>query len=224
MSLPTPCFLCSFKTYPGTAGRDGVSLARELAGAASDAGVPAAIAPQIPDLRLFAEAVDVPLIAQAADAAAAGEGTGDVLVETLATAGADALFVNHPEREASLSETRELIRRCDDVGLDAVVCVRSVAEARAVTEFGADWVLFERPEDVASGEPLVAEEPARVREAVDAVASVNSTTRIAVGGGVAEPSHVAAARECGVDGVGAASAVVTAENPAETLRGLLDAF
>ncbi|WP_096389249.1 triose-phosphate isomerase [Halopenitus persicus] len=232
MALPTPAFLCSFKTYPGTAGRDGLELARSLSRAASRAAertesspIRLAVAPQTPDVRLLSGETDLPVIAQAADAAEPGEGTGDVLVGTLADAGADAVFVNHPEREQSLAATRTLIDRCSDAGMDAIVCVRRVEEGIAGVELGADWLLFEKPADVASGDPLVRRHPARVRTFVDRVRSAAEAherdVAIAVGGGISRPADVADAFGLGVDAVGAASSVVTAADPAARLETLL---
>ncbi|SDX70179.1 triose-phosphate isomerase [Halopenitus persicus] len=235
MALPTPAFLCSFKTYPGTAGRDGLELARSLSRAATDAAertesersspIRLAVAPQTPDVRLLSRETDLTVIAQAADAADPGEGTGDVLVETLADAGADAVFVNHPEREQSLPATRTLIERCADSGMDAIVCVRGVEEGIAAVELGADWLLLEKPTDVASGDPLVRRHPDRVRTFVERVRSAAAAhgrdVAIAVGGGISRPADVAAAFELGVDAVGAASSVVTAADPAARLETLL---
>ncbi|WP_280536635.1 triose-phosphate isomerase [Halopenitus sp. POP-27] len=226
MSLSTPAFICSFKTYPGTADREGLDLARSLSSIhAVGSTIELAVAPQTPDVRLLASETDRPVVAQAADAGEPGEGTGDVLVATLAAAGADAVLVNHPEREQSIAATRTLIDRCGDHGMDAIVCVRDLTEGVAAVELGADWLLFEKPADVASNDPLVRRHPDRVRTFIDRVRAAADTrgreVSIAVGGGISTAGDVATAFDLGVDAVGAASTVVTADDPAERLERLL---
>lgn len=222
--LEFPALLCSFKTYSGTAGEAGLALAKRLERVADDVGGSAAslaVAPQTPDIRMIASRTDLPVIAQAADAAETGEGTGDVLVGTLADAGADALFVNHPERPQGVGATRDLLADCTEYGLTSVVCVRDRSEGRAAVELGADCLLFEQPSDVATGDPLVRRDPARVEAFVDSVRAVREDVRVAVGGGVTNGEDVVAARRCGVDAVGVASAVADASDPENRVRELL---
>lgn len=222
MSLPDPHFLVNFKVYPGTAGEAGLALARTAERIAGETGAPIAVAPQTPDVRLVAEATDRPVVAQAVDPVDPGRGNGAILPEAVTRAGADGVFVNHPERRETLDGVRTILDRCRDLGLDTVVAVDDLALGRAVAALSPDWLLFEAPEDVASGEPMVRTDPDLVEEFVAAVAAVDPEVRVFVGGGIATPDDVAAAFELGADATGAAAAFVGADDPAGWLRSVAE--
>jgi triosephosphate isomerase len=224
MGLPRPHFLVNCKAYPGTGGDDALALARTVECVAADTGARFALAPQTPDLRLVAAETELPLVAQAADPGGPGRGMGSALPGTLAAAGADAVLVNHPEREQSLGAVRDLVGRCHDHALETVVCVTGLAEAGAVATLEPDWLLFEVPEDIATGRAVVDEHPERVREFLALVDGVSPETHTFVGGGIDGGDDVARAFELGVDATGAASAVAGADDREAVLRDLASGF
>lgn len=223
MTLPSPHFLVNFKVYEGTGGEDGLELARIVERVAERTDTRLVVAPQTPDVRLVADAVDVPVVAQRVDPIGPGAHNGGILPETVANAGADGVFVNHPEARETVGDLRTVVRRCREVGLATIVAVDDASLGRAVATLEPDWLLFERPEDVASDRPLVQSDPDRVRAFVEAIEAVAPETRVFVGGGIASPADVEAAFECGVDATGAASAFVRAADPEAWLRGVAKA-
>ena len=217
-TLEYPYFLVNFKTYAGTAGAEGLEFAREIERVAAETGVPFAVSPQLPDVRLIAEETDLPVVAQRATPAESGRGMGEVLLETVAEAGADAVFVNHPESPDAFTDVATLTRRCRDLGLESIVCVESVAMGRAALEFDPDCLLFEDPSDIASADAMIRTNPDRIAAFVDAIETENAETRVFVGGGVRTGEDVTRAFDLGVDATGAASAALEAEDRDAWLR------
>lgn len=224
MSLPRPHFLINFKTYEGTAGEDGLAYARTVERVAAETGAAFAVMPQTPDLRLLDDETDLPLVAQAADAAGTGRGTGAILPGTLRDAGADGVMINHPENRQTVPDVAALLERCQSLGLDSVVCVADVETGRAMATLSPDWLLFEKPEDVGTDRAMPRTHPDRVRAFLDAVGRVDSGVRVIVGGGISTAEDVASGFELGVDAAGAASAALGADDRAGWLRAIAGAF
>ena len=216
-TLEYPYFLVNFKTYEGTAGAEGLEFAREIERVAAETGTTFAIAPQLPDLRLVAEGTDLPVVTQRARAADSGREMGAVLLETVAEAGADAAFINHPENPDAFADVASSVRRCRELGLESIVCVESIEMGRAALEFGPDCLLFEDPGDIASEDAMIRTAPERIAEFVEAI-EAEGDTRVFVGGGVRTGEDVARAFDLGVDATGAASAAIAAEDRDAWLR------
>ena len=217
-TLEYPHFLVNFKTYAGTGGADGLEFAREIDRVAAETGTTFAIAPQLPDLRLVAEGTDLPVVAQRVRAADSGREMGAILLETVAEAGADAAFINHPESPDAFADVASSVRRCRDLGLESIVCVESLEMARAALTFDPDCLLFEDPSDIASEDAMIRTAPERIAGFVEAIEESEGETRVFVGGGVRTGEDVTRAFELGVDATGAASAAIEAEDREAWLR------
>lgn len=224
MGLDAPFFWVNFKVYPGTAGEEGLELARTVERVQRETGVSFVLSPQLPDVRLVAEKTDLAVMGQRADAVDPGRGTGRVLLETLAAAGADALAVNHAEHREPVDDVAETVERCRDLGLHSVVSAHGLAAGRAVATLDPDTLVFEVPEDIATDRAITRTHPERVRAFVDMVAETAPRTNAFVGGGISTGEDVASAFEQGADAVGAASAVVTADDPYAVLTDLASGF
>ena len=222
MGLAYPYFLVNFKTSPGTSGASGLSLAGTIERVRDETGARFAVAPQLPDLRLLAERTSLPLVAQAGvprEDASLGEPT----FEAVAAAGADAVFVTHPENDAGVGALGRALERCRDLGLESIVWVPDRETARAVLALEPDCLLFERPADIASEGGLVRTDPERLERFVATVADASPDTRVFVGGGIRTADDVTRAFDCGVDATGAASAVLEASDREAWLRSIADA-
>lgn len=224
MNLEYPLFLINYKVYEGTVGEDGLAYARTVERVMAETGARFALAPGTPDLRLVAEGTDVPVLAQSVDPVEKGRGTGAVLPEAVREAGAEGVIVNHPERRETMDGVETILERCQGVGMDTVVCVDGVGMARAALAFDPDCLLFEKPEDVASGRAITRTHPDRVEEFVEAVEAENPRTKVLVGGGITDPGDVARGFELGADAAGAASAALEADDREAWLRGIAGAM
>jgi len=212
MALPDPHVLINFKAYDGTAARNGLSLLEQISTIQQRTGASFVVAPQIADLSLSAKESDIPVIAQVATAGNNRTHNGRVPIQTVAASGAAGVVVNHPENESSIRTIEREIAAAKTGGIESIVCVNSIEMGRAVLEFGPDWLLFERPADIASGTSMAETAPERVEQFVSMVDEKEPDTRVMLGGGISDGKAVAEAFRCGVDAVGAASAYVDADN------------
>lgn len=224
MTLNYPLFLLNFKTYNGTYGADAVSYTRTVESVCEATGAPFVVAPQTVDLRLVAESTSLPVVAQAIDALESGRDTGGILPEAVVEAGADGALINHPERPDSLADVETKVRRCDELGLDSIVSVNSVEMGRGALAFDPDCLVFEHPEDIATGNALSQTRPELVEEFVEMVGETNPRTKVLLGGGISTAADVERAFELGADAAGAASAAVQADDRRAWLETIADAF
>ncbi|WP_158058298.1 triose-phosphate isomerase [Halorussus halophilus] len=224
MTLPYPSFLVNFKVYDGTSAEDGVALAKTIEAVQEATAANFVVAPQTPDLRLVAENTSLPVVAQSVDAGGTGRGNGAILPETVRKAGADGVVVNHPESQATLAEMEETVQACTDCDLETIVCVDTLEKGRAVLSFDPDCLLFENPDDIATGNSLPESNPELVREFVAMVEETAPETRVLLGGGISERSDVERAFELGADAAGAASAAVQADDQRKWFESIASAF
>ncbi|ELY47542.1 triose-phosphate isomerase [Natronorubrum sulfidifaciens] len=226
MALEYPYFLINFKTATETIGEEGLALARTIERVRDETGCRFVVAPQLTDLRLVAERTALPVVAQAATLAENAV-MGEPTYEAVAAAGADGVFINHPQNEATFADVARAVDRCADRGLESIVCVNSREQGRAALTFDPDCLLFERPDDIASESGMVRTHPERIAAFVDMVDAENPHTRVFVGGGIRTAADVEQAFACGVDAAGAASAALEAPDRAAWLesitRGVVDA-
>ncbi len=224
MGLEYPHFLVNYKVYDGTAGEDGLALARTLETVAEATNRTFAVAPQTPDVRLAAEETSLPVVAQSVDALEPGRGNGRISIQALAAAGADGVLVNHPENRATLEEVERTVARCGEFGLESIVCVAGREMGEAALAFGPDCLLLEKPEDVATGRAITRTHPELVEEFVAMVDDRNPRTKVLVGGGISSADDVARAFDLGADAAGAASAVLEASDRRAWLTAVAEAM
>lgn len=210
MGLTYPHFLLNYKIYDGTAGGDGLAIAKTIESVQEETGGRFVLAPQTPDLTWVARNSSLPVVAQSVDAASPGRGNGDVSLQAVATAGAEGVVLNHPESRHSFSAVARFVSACRDCGLDSIVCVDSIQMGQAALAFDPDCLLFEEPSDIESDQSMVQSHPERVEEFVSMVSEERPETRVLLGGGISTPDDVRSAFELGVDAAGAASAFVDA--------------
>lgn len=222
MALTYPHFLVNFKRYEGTAGTDGLELAKTVEAVQHRTGATFAVAPQIPDIYRIAEETDLSVVAQSIDAVAAGRGNGQISLAAVADAGAAGVLVNHPESPAAFSDVDDIVAGCAEYGLESIVCVDSVDLGRAALTFDPDCLLFENPADIASDRALARTNPERVDAFVSMVEAENPAVRILLGGGISTAADVAASLEHGADAAGAASAFVDASDRPAWLKAIAE--
>ncbi|MDG5821575.1 triose-phosphate isomerase [Natronococcus sp. A-GB7] len=212
MALTYPHFLINYKLYEGTAGANGLELAKTIEAVHRQTGATFAVAPQIPDIYRIAEETNLLVVAQSIDGLVAGRGNGRISLAAVAEAGAAGVLINHPESPEEFSDVGGVVAGCAEYGLESIVCVDSVDLGRAALTFDPDCLLLENPADIASDRALARTHPERVEAFVSMVESENPETRILLGGGISTAADVAASLEHGADAAGAASAFVDAND------------
>ncbi|RLM53945.1 triose-phosphate isomerase [Halobellus sp. Atlit-31R] len=224
MALTYPLLLLNYKIYEGTAGVEGLELARTIEAVGRRTGATVAVAPQTPDLHRIAAETSLPVVAQSVDAGSAGRGNGQISVAAVAAAGADGVVVNHPESPDTVGEVEVIVEACAARGLESIVCVDSVDSGRAALAFDPDCLLFENPADIASDRALARTQPDRVEAFVSMVDGENPRTRVLLGGGIGTAADVRASLDRGADAAGAASAFVGADDREAWLESVAEAL
>ncbi|MDZ7730099.1 MAG: triose-phosphate isomerase [Natrialbaceae archaeon] len=208
--------LVNLKTYPV----DPVAIGEAAVEVADTTGTRIAVAPQAADINRVAE-TGVETWAQHVDPIEPGSNTGQMLAETLASAGATGTLINHSERRVQLDAIDGALRAAERAGLETIVCANNPAQIGAVTALGPDGVAVEPPDLIGSGTPVSQADPAIVESAVAAATRIDSGVSVLCGAGISTGEDVEAARELGTVGVLLASGVAKAEDPRAVLDDLV---
>ena len=161
------------------------------------------------------------ILAPHMDATLPGSALADVIPEAVKAAGADGVVLNHAERPLSLGVLAETIARADDVGLLSFVCSDSIAEARAVAELGPD-IMNPEPTELL-GKAAVDNNWDFMTASIDAVKGVDDRILVEQAAGIRTAEQVYKYILAGAEGVGVASGIIKASNPAETMRAMIAA-
>lgn len=218
MIISPPLIITNFKTYDTATGAKALYLAKIHEKVAKETGVTLAIAVQLADVRLIANAVSIPVFAQHVDAVRYGANTGYVLPEAVKEAGAYGTLLNHSERQISMELLKASIEAAQAAGLVVVACAQNHDEADQVMHMRPEWVAVEPPDLIGGDISVSTAQPELIRRAVD-LHGGNSTTL--VGAGVKNADDVRIALELGACGVLLASGVTKAADPEAVLRDLV---
>jgi len=219
--MKTPVIIINMKTYPESTGQEGMKLAA-LCQEAFREGHSVAIAPQTPDLALFANSFGLPVLAQHADNAKQGSTTGRNTPEAIKAAGCAGTLINHSEYRIPAEDVKALVARCKTLDLVTVVCTKDADESQACAKFDPDFVAVEPPELIGGDISVTTANPEVVSDSVKQVKAVAPGVKVLCGAGVKTGKDVAKAIELGADGVLLASGVVKARDRKKVLMDLLN--
>ena len=221
-SMRTPLFIVSTKAYLW--GNRSLELARIADKIAKEYDVCFIYVPQLVDLRLIAEEVEIPVYSPNLDPIKPGRGHGHDLAEALKEAGASGVMINHSERPKTLSEIEECLKRAREVGLNTIVCCDSPRAAEAMTSLEPDAILPEPPKLIGTMKPVSLEMKDFIVESIKAVKERNEKILVIVGAGISCARDVAEALKLGADGTGASRAICESSNPEKLLREIAEAM
>ena len=159
--------------------------------------------------------------AQSMDPLTPGRGMGHILPESLYEAGARAVFLNHAENPKTVAQLAACIRRAKELGMTAIVCADSVAEARAVACLDPDIVLAEPTDLIGTGK--VADD-SYTTETVKALNAINPDVLVMIASGVSTAQDCYNVIKLGADGTGATSGILNAPSPAVRVREMAEAI
>ena len=221
--IETPLVLVNFKAYLEGTGVNALQLAKIAEGVSSETGVSVAVAPQLTDIRMIADQVEIPVYAQHVDAIDAGAYTGHILAEAVKEAGAAGTLINHSERRLKLSEIDDLVRKARSVGLLSVVCTNTAAVSAASAALGPDMVAIEPPELIGTGIAVSKARPEIVTDTVSLIKRIAPQVVVLCGAGITVGEDVKAALKLGTQGVLLASGVVKAKDQKKALMEIATA-
>ena len=220
MKLPVPVIIVNLKTYGKTRGQGAVDIGVALDEVSGETGVAFAVAPNAFDVRLLAETLSIPVLAQSVDAVPEGSHTGHLTPEAARDAGAVGSLVNHSEHRLKLADIEHVVDRLGSCGMDSVVCTNNAAVSRAAAAIHPTFVAVEPPELIGGDVSVTSADPGVVSSSVDLVRSVAPQVRVLCGAGVKTGTDVAKAIELGTDGVLLASGVALAADVRAVARDL----
>lgn len=207
-----PILIINMKVYQEVLGRRALELARVAEEVAKELGVSIAVAPPTTELRLVAENVEIPVLAQGADAVEPGARTGHVPLEFIRETGAKGVILNHSERRLLLNDLAWLVSRAKALGLETVVCAPDPYSSAAAAALQPTAVAVEPPELIGTGRAVSREKPDVIVKTVELVRSVNRDVAVITGAGIESGEDVRRAIELGTVGVLVASAIVRAKD------------
>ena len=216
-----PLIAINFKAYPQSMGELGLKLAKFCETVAEETGVTFIVCPQQTDLKFVASQVSIPVYCQHIDAVEPGSCTGHVVAEAVKASGAEGTLINHSECRVRVFDIDWLVKRCQSLGLDTIVCTNNVDVSKASAALHPTYVAVEPPELIGGDISVTAANPEVVSGTVKEIKKIAPDVKVLCGAGVKTGEDVRVAVELGTEGVLLASGVVKAENPKEVLYKLV---
>ena len=203
-------------------GQKSLDLAMAADRVAVDTGLEIYFTCPYADIRMISEKTEhIVVCAQSMDPLTPGRGMGHILPESLYEAGARAVFLTHAENPKTVAQLAACIRRAKELGMTAIVCADSVAEARAVACLDPDIVLAEPTDLIGTGK--VADD-SYTTETVKALNAINPDVLVMIASGVSTAQDCYNVIKLGADGTGATSGILNAPSPSVRVREMAEAI
>ncbi|HDM25341.1 MAG TPA: triose-phosphate isomerase [Thermoplasmatales archaeon] len=219
--LRVPIIVVNVKTYAEATGKKALEIAEIMSKVAKETDANLAIAVQHPDIKIVADNVDIPVLAQHIDPIEPGSHTGWILAEAVKEAGAIGTLLNHSEHRLKLADIDTCIKLAKENELTTIVCSNNLDTSKAIAALKPDFVAIEPPELIGGDISVTTANPEIVADTVKEVRAINREIKILCGAGVKKGEDVSKAIELGTDGVLLASGVVKAQNKEEVLKDLV---
>lgn len=218
--LKGPIFLVNTKAY--ICGQESLEFAKVVEAAAVKYDLDVFYTCQPTDIRLLSENVDqIFITAQTMSGIQRGRGTGTILPEAVAEAGADAVLLNHCEQLLKLGEIESAVNRAKELGMLTVVCTDTVWDCKSIAQLKPDVILNEPASLIGTGQTS---DTAYLEETTAAIKSVDEDIFILQAAGVSTPEDVKHVVLPGVSGTGAASGAVAVPNRPEVIDAMFKAL
>lgn len=168
------------------------------------------------DIRRVAEATERLFVyAPHMDLLEPGRGLADILPEAVKAAGAVGVMLNHCEKPLALSTLEKSIQRAHGIGLAAIVCADTIAEARAIACLNPDIIVAEPSELIGTGQTKNMD---YVKASIEAVHSINPEILVLQGAGISSGEDVYQLIYHGAQATGASSSIAKAKDK----EGIID--
>lgn len=206
--------IINFKAF--ATGKDALKLAKICEQVSKRKKIPITVSVQAADISLISSKVSIPVLAQHVDGVQKGAFTGMILPESIAEHGAIGSLLNHSEKQISLKEIENAVKRLRQLGLISIVCARTPAEAKKISLLKPDIIAIEPPELIGGKISVTEAKP-------EVVTRVTHSIHIPVicGAGIHTRKDIRCAKDLGAIGVLIASGVVLAKNQKKALLNLL---
>jgi len=216
--MARPLLLINFKTYEEGTGERGLKMAKIIEKVAAQTGANIAIAVQIAEIHRISSEVAIPVYSQHMDGIHFGANTGWILPETIKSAGAAGVVLNHAEHQMEPQKLREAIDRAKEIRLKTVVCANTPEVAKAVAKFSPNYIAVEPPELIGGTVSVSNARPEVITNSLKMVGKIP----LLVGAGIKTREDVMKGIDLGASGAFVASAVMKALNPEKIVRELAE--
>ncbi len=220
-----PIVAINYKAYPTAFGKAALDIAKQAESVAKELGfqVEIIVIPPFTELRTLAQAVEIPVFAQHADAVKLGAVTGHIPLEIIKDTGAAGVMLNHSENRIRIDQIDYVVKKAKELGVRTLVCANTPEVSAAVAALEPEMVAVEPPELIGTGIPVSKAKPEIITGTVERVRKVSKDVVILTGAGITKGEDVEAAIKLGTLGVLVASAVMKAKNPREVILDMAQA-
>lgn len=222
MKLKPPIILLNYKTYYQTTGWRAINLSESADRLAKEYGVTIVVAPQFVDISPIADQFDVPVFTQHIDPISPGSHTGQILPDSIKEAGAIGTLLNHAERKLPFENLEESVSLAKKLDLQICICAENLEVAGKTADLNPEYVAFELPELIGTGQSISKTEPDLVKSSVKQIRDTNSDVLPLCGAGISDGKDVYAALKLETQGVLVASAVAKATDPEFVLIDMIN--
>lgn len=173
------------------------------------------------DIRRVAEATErLFVFAPHMDAIPVGRNLADVLPESIKSAGAEGVMLNHAEKPLTFSVLQKTMERARELDLQVIAIADTMEEAKAIAQLGPTAMTAEQTALIGSG--IVADAD-YIKSTTDAIKSVNSNILVLQAAGIKDENDVYKMIFDGAEATGTSSAVGKAANPGEMATKMIRA-
>lgn len=222
--MKTPLIIVNFKCYEEGTGEKAVKLAKICESVAKEYKINIAVAPQFTDIHSISKEVNIPIFSQHIDSVYPGPYTGHISPLSIKEAGVIGSLINHSEKRLSLEEIEKCIKIARKYDLITVCCSKDINESKEIAKFSPDFIAYEDPTLIGTGQPISKMKPETVKEFVEILANINLNIIPLCGVGISTGEDVKIALELGCKGVLVASAIVKAQKPKVVLENMAKAI
>jgi len=217
-------FILNMKVYRKGYGQRALEIAKMLEDFQRKVKVKIGVAVSAADIRLIAGECDIAVFAQHMDCIGFGAGTGYLLPEAMAEAGAVGTLINHAEHRLTLADMEVTIRKAHELDMSTCVCTNNVATTKAASILQPDLVAVEPPELIGGDISVSTAQPGIITDSVLGVKALAPEVGVLCGAGVKTRADVRIAMELGSKGILLASGIVKVADPAKATAEMLRGF
>ena len=175
------------------------------------------------DIRKVAEITSrLIIIAPYMDTLRPGRGMADILPESLKSAGAHGVVVNHCEKPMSIAQIKKTIDRARELDFIVFACADSITEAKAIAQFHPD-ILNPEPSELIGGNGGNTSDMIFVNETIREIKNINQNILIEQAAGITNGKQVYDFIMAGSEAAGAASGIMNAKNPLAMIEEMIAA-
>jgi triosephosphate isomerase len=211
-----PILIINFKAYEEAIGKNALKLAKICDEVAKKRDVEIMICVQASDIHQIAKKVKIKILSQHVDYHY-GKFTGCVSPISIKENGAYGSLINHSERSLDIETIEKTIKECKKVGLKIVACASNLQEAEKISELKPEYIAFEVPELIGTGNSITKEKPESIKTFVKIV-ELNSIPLC--GAGISTKEDFKTALELGTKGVLISSAITKSPVPKKALMDI----